>query len=136
MFGPINLDPHVPEDCSFESFQDLETLTYVERDVEPYYTYTFQDLDLPSPNGSPVSDEFLKLGEASQIKVPAQPPTQRLPKFKNTNNAINSRNFRARRREKLKQMEQRIAELENENKELKLKLQLANRRRAILVREA
>jgi len=117
VFGPINLDPHVPEDCSFESFQDL-----------------VQDLDLPSPNGSPVSDEFLMLGEASQINVPAQPPTQRLPI--NTNNAINSRNFRARRKEKLKQMEQRIAELEKENKELKLKLQLANRRRAILVREA
>jgi len=94
------------------------------------------DLVMPSAaNGSPVSDAFVKRGEAPQVEVRKPSKTDcELEKRRKNNKA--SRGSRLKKKLQFLAMQQRIDQLEKENDELKLKLQLAIKRCALTVREA
>ena len=106
----------VAEDDNFEIFEDLGPV--------------------PSPTSSttysPVRKEFVTLeGDAHQFQLPPKrAPMTREEKRKNNNLA--SQKSRAKKKEKFQTMEQRVAELEKQNRELKQKLQSVHNKIAIL----
>jgi len=106
----------VAEDDNFEIFEDLGPVQ------SPTSSTTY----------SPVRKEFVTLeGDAHQFQLPPKrAPMTREEKRKNNNLA--SQKSRAKKKEKFQTMEQRVAELEKQNRELKQKLQSVHNKIAIL----
>lgn len=146
-----------PSSAEEQSVVDLANLDPdLLRLVEHLIVESFKPMDLPSPlpctdlplplpstdlvmpsaaNGSPVSDAFVKRGEAPQVEVRKPSKTDcELEKRRKNNKA--SRDSRLKKKLQFLEMQQRIGQLEKENDELKLKLQLAIKRCALTVREA